>query len=268
MNAIVQSVKPWYHIQRGEGRPLVLLHGIGMSHHAWLPVIDQLAAQGRRVIAFDIAGFGRSAPVPHRSVVGIARLARELRQNLALLGIHEPVDIAGNSLGGRIAIELAQQGGARSVVAISPPGLWPALFPPPVMLASFAAIRFVPQLFPGLTYGLLKSDVLRAWLLKVPMAAHGKKISAEDAIDMTRRFTRSRGFWPTALGFTRINDTSAVTVPCTIAYGQQDLLLPRMARRRDAMPRHTEWLEPYGWGHVPMWDDPEGVVRLILSHTA
>ena len=182
MNAIVQPVKPWYHIQRGEGRPLVLLHGIGMSHHAWLPVIDQLAAQGRRVIAFDIAGFGRSAPVPHRSVVGIARLARELRQNLALLGIHEPVDIAGNSLGGRIAIEVAQQGGARSVVAISPPGLWPALFPPPVMLASFAFIRFVPQLFPGLTYGLLKSDVLRGWLLKVPMAAHGKKISAEDAI--------------------------------------------------------------------------------------
>ena len=268
MNAAVQSVKPWYHIQRGEGRPLVLLHGIGMSHHAWLPVIDQLAAQGRRVIAFDIAGFGRSAPLPHRSVVGIARLAKELRQNLTLLGIHEPVDIAGNSLGGRIAIEVAQQGGARSVVAISPPGLWPALFPPPIMLASFAVIRFVPGMLPGLTELLLRFDASRKWLLKVPMAAQGHRITASEAIDMTRRFSRSRGFWPTALGFTRITDTSAVQVPCTIAYGQQDLLLPRMARRRDAMPRHTEWLEPYGWGHVPMWDDPEGVARLILNHTA
>lgn len=268
MNAMLQPVKPWYYIQRGEGRPLVLLHGIGMSHHAWLPVIDQLAAQGRRVIAFDIAGFGCSAPVPNRSRVGIARLARELQHNLALLGIHEPVDIAGNSLGGRIALEVAQQGGARSVVAISPPGLWPALFPPPIMLASFAVIRFVPQLFPGLTHGLLKKDVLRTWLLKIPMAAQGKNISADDTIDMIRRFTRSRGFWPTALGFTRVTDTSGIRVPCTIAYGQQDLLLPPMARRRRHLPRHTEWLEPHGWGHVPMWDDPDGVARLILNHTA
>ncbi len=266
MNAALPSSAQWHYVQRGEGRPLVLLHGIGMSHHAWLPIMDLLAAQGRRVIAFDIAGFGSSAPLD-RSVVGVRRLAKELTKTLALMGIDEPVDIAGNSLGGRIALEVAQQGRARSIVAISPPGLWPALLPPPIMLLTFCITRFVPKFFPGLTNLLLRQDGLRALLLKVPMAANGRKISAEDAIAISKRFVKAKGFWPTSRGFSRVTDTSRIQVPCTVIYGQQDILLPPYARRRRHLPAHTTWLEPKGWGHVPMWDDPEGVAGLILAYT-
>lgn len=258
----------WHYIQRGEGRPLILLHGIGMSHHAWLPIIDQLAKQGRRVIAFDIAGFGETSPIADHSIVGIRRLAHELGKTLKLMGIDEPVDIAGNSLGGRIALEFAQQGRARSVVAISPPGLWPAWLPPPIMLVTFGISRFVPKLFPRLTAALLKHDQLRALLLKIPMAADGKKIPAQEAVSILERFVEAKGFWPTSLGFSRVTNTSKITVPCTIVYGQQDILLPPYARRRHELPKHTHWLEPDGWGHVPMWDDPEGVARLILYYTA
>lgn len=257
----------WHYIQCGEGRPLILLHGIGMSHHAWSPIIDQLAKQGRRVIAFDIAGFGNTSPIDNHSIVSIRRLANELTKSLALMGIHEPIDIVGNSLGGRIALEVAHQGGARSVVAISPPGLWPAWFPPPIMLLTFGISRFVPKIFPKLTQALLKQDQLRALLLKIPMAADGKKISATEAISILERFVDAKGFWPTSLGFSRVTNTSGITVPCTVIYGQQDILLPPYARQRHFLPPHTKWLEPYGWGHVPMWDDPEGVADLILHYT-
>lgn len=43
----------WHCEERGQGRPLVLLHGIGMSSFAWSPVMGQLASQ-RRVLAFDV----------------------------------------------------------------------------------------------------------------------------------------------------------------------------------------------------------------------
>ena len=45
-------------------------------------------------------------------------------QSLQAMGIDVPVDIVGNSLGGTIALEAANRGIARSVVAISPAGLW------------------------------------------------------------------------------------------------------------------------------------------------
>lgn len=39
--------RQWHHIERGNGRPLVLLHGIGMSHEAWMAVIGILRCAPR-----------------------------------------------------------------------------------------------------------------------------------------------------------------------------------------------------------------------------
>jgi pimeloyl-ACP methyl ester carboxylesterase len=53
----------WHYQDVGHGPPLILLHGIGMSHFAWKSIINNLADE-RRVLAFDIAGFGMTPPVP------------------------------------------------------------------------------------------------------------------------------------------------------------------------------------------------------------
>jgi pimeloyl-ACP methyl ester carboxylesterase len=113
----------WHFIEQGQGRPLVLLHGIGMSNAAWKPVLSKLA-ESRRVIVFDIAGFGRSPLLPQSTPPTIINLVLELGNVLRKMGIDEPVDIAGNSLGAWMALEAARLGMARSVVAISPGGLW------------------------------------------------------------------------------------------------------------------------------------------------
>src|SRR3989338_3554051 len=113
----------WHCEERGQGRPLVLLHGIGMSSFAWSPVLDQLAKH-RRVLAFDTAGFGKTPVLPAGVKPTVPNLVRALLDTLDAMGIHEPVDVVGNSLGGWMALEVARQGRARSVVAISPAGLW------------------------------------------------------------------------------------------------------------------------------------------------
>ena len=51
----------WHYRAQGSGPTLVLLHGIGMSHAAWNPVMPYLASM-RRVITFDIAGLDRRLP--------------------------------------------------------------------------------------------------------------------------------------------------------------------------------------------------------------
>ena len=113
----------WHYKQQGTGRPLILLHGIGMSSNAWKPVMPILAAQ-RRVIAFDLPGFGRTPPLPAGTPPTAENIIRSLQDSLREMGIDEPVDFAGNSLGGYFAMEAARRGLARSVVALSPGGLW------------------------------------------------------------------------------------------------------------------------------------------------
>jgi hypothetical protein len=78
----------------------------------------------RRVIAFDTAGFGSTAPLPRGILPTIPNLVEYLDRSISGIGIRVPVDIAGNSLGGSMALEAARRGIARSVVAISPAGLW------------------------------------------------------------------------------------------------------------------------------------------------
>src|SRR5215471_18435207 len=113
----------WHYSEAGSGHPLILLHGIGMSHAVWNAVIGNLAAT-RRLIAFDIAGFGLTPALPDGTPPTASNLVDGLQHSIREIGIAIPVDICGNSLGGYLALEAARRGLARSVVAISPAGLW------------------------------------------------------------------------------------------------------------------------------------------------
>ncbi|MFG6442656.1 alpha/beta fold hydrolase [Roseateles sp. LKC17W] len=84
--------------------PLVLIHGTGASLHTWEGWATELA-RTRRVISFDLPGFGLTGP----SVDGDysdARYVAFTRQLLARLGVGRAI-VAGNSLGGAIAWQLA-----------------------------------------------------------------------------------------------------------------------------------------------------------------
>jgi pimeloyl-ACP methyl ester carboxylesterase len=106
--------------RRGAGEPLVLIHGIAHRWQAWEPVLDALAGR-HDVIAIDLPGFGKS-PRPVGGVPpSVPALATVLRSFLAELGIDRP-HLAGNSLGGGLALELAATGIARSATALSPAG--------------------------------------------------------------------------------------------------------------------------------------------------
>jgi pimeloyl-ACP methyl ester carboxylesterase len=100
----------------GAGEPLLLLHGTGSSLRVWDPVVDRLAAR-RSVITVDLPGFGASPPLtpsgPPPSPAGFAVVLADLLRRLG----HDTAHVAGNSVGGWTALEMAKLGSARSVVA-------------------------------------------------------------------------------------------------------------------------------------------------------
>ena len=62
--------------------------------------------------------------------------------------------------------------------------------------------------------------------------------------------------------------TNFANTRLTIAFGKRDWLLPQSARLRHEIPEDVIWQNRNGWGHVPMWDDPEGVTKFILEAIA
>lgn len=257
----------WHHVEIGQGRPLVLLHGIGMSHAAWLPVMPLLARE-RRVIAFDLAGFGRSAPLPAGIVPTHENLLAAMAESFAALGIQTPVDFAGNSLGGHLALVAAREGLARSVVALSPGGLWKRAMAPLQTRMILKATRLAALRLPRLTEQAMRTRLGRTLAFAIPVSSRGWRIPADQAVQTTRMFREARAFDETLVAATRFHGGQNIQVPLTIAFGTRDWLLTRDCQGREELPAHARWIFPRGWGHVPMWDDPDAVAKLILEGTA
>jgi pimeloyl-ACP methyl ester carboxylesterase len=108
------------HYRAGSGDPLVLVHGIGSRWQIWEPVLGALAAE-YDVLALDLPGFGDSPMPPPGTPPGVDSLTSLVEQFLGEVGFDWP-HVAGNSLGGLIALELARHGVARSATALSPAG--------------------------------------------------------------------------------------------------------------------------------------------------
>lgn len=93
-----------YFLTFGEGRPVLLLHGISNSGRAWGQQIPALVAAGHQIIVPDHAGHGASQRLSRP--FGVADIADDIEVLLAVLGI-ETLDVVGLSLGGMVALELA-----------------------------------------------------------------------------------------------------------------------------------------------------------------
>jgi pimeloyl-ACP methyl ester carboxylesterase len=255
----------WHYTATGSGPPLILLHGIGMSHAAWSAVTPYLCAT-RHVIAFDTAGFGLTPPLSKGTDPTVTNLVDGLERSIHELGIGVPVDVAGNSLGGAMALEAATRGIARSVVAISPSGLWKEQ-PPRHVKYLFRGLRFMATNFTGLLKTAVRVPWLREILLAVPISAGSARMPAQEACRAIDDLAGSPAFEKT-FEHTRVPlSLRPISVPVTVAFGDRDWILPKSSRCRNGLPSQTTWIDEPHWGHVPMSVDPAGVAQLILAAT-
>jgi pimeloyl-ACP methyl ester carboxylesterase len=94
-----------FHVEMGEGQPLILLHGFPLDHTTWLPTANLLKVHYRCLLP-DLRGHGRS-PVPGREA-RIAELGADVIRLMDNLGIDTAI-IAGHSMGGYIAMHMAHE---------------------------------------------------------------------------------------------------------------------------------------------------------------
>lgn len=258
------SIQLNYH-REGEGPPLVLLHGIGHHWQAWTPVIERLKDEFD-VLACDSPGFGRSAPLPAGIEPTITSYADAFEWFLAELGLERP-HVAGNSMGGAIALELARRRAVSSVTAISPAGFWTPAERRFCQL-SLSALASTPPAAQGTVEAAARTRAGRIALFSQTFG-YPARLPAEEAVSTLRDAWASPIFTEALKAFdsyTFEKPDQLHNTPVTVAWGVRDKLLPyrlQAPRARSMMPWATH--VALGAGHVPFYDDPAAVAATIAA---
>lgn len=213
------------------------------------------------VLAPDMPGFGRSPPLPGAPTP--EAIGDAVEQEMDRAGWRD-AHVAGNSLGGWVALELARRGRARTVAAFSPAGLWTP--------RESAYCQALLRLTRAVASPHTPAELLRPLPMRVVggavMFGRPWRADPEEMAEQARMLARSPAFEETRRLMHRAQPRGldAIDCPVLIAWGTRDrLLLPRQARRWvRLLPRaELRWLP--GLGHIPMPDDPELVARTILD---
>ena len=252
--------------RRGSGEPLLLVHGTGLSRFAWEPVIDLLAAR-HELLLVDLPGHGHSPPPPPGVEPAPPEYARALSALLDELGL-ATVHMAGNSVGGWTALELAKAGRARSVVALAPAGLWRDRDPLRAWGQLWAAYQMT-RLFRPVVPLVLRTSLGRALFMGGGFG-QPRTLAPESATRLVLSYQDGAGVREHLLAMRRIRgfrDGRAIEIPVVVAWGEKERIVPRDARSLEQLPPHTREIELPRCGHVMSWDDPELVAQTILDVT-
>ncbi|CAK7282648.1 alpha/beta fold hydrolase [Streptomyces misionensis] len=248
----------------GRGEPLVLLHGIGHHRQAWDPVVDILATE-REVIAVDLPGFGASPALPDGLAYDLSTTNTVLAALFEALELDRP-HVAGNSLGGLLALELGRGRLVRSVTALSPAGFWTQA-ERRYAFATLLAMRGIAQRLPlPLVTRLSRSAAGRTALTSTIYARPARR-RPEAVVAETRALVEATGFEATLRAGAAVRFTDDIPgLPVTVAWGTRDRILIRRQgiRAKQTIP-HARLIRLPGCGHCPMNDDPALVARVLLD---
>ncbi len=246
------------HQRAGSGEPLVLIHGLGATKLVWKPQLEPLAER-RDVVALDMPGFGGSAELANGRPPTAAALGESISSFLREdLGIERP-HVAGNSLGGWVALEMAKAGRASSACLLSPAGLWQN----PLGPRSFNNRAIAKALRPLILLAA-RNQRLREGMLQT-VVGRPDQVPVPDALQMVRDWIDAPGYADSNAEMRRhvFEDPHLVEVPVTIAWGELDRLVsPPKPHRR---PPGADFIVLEGCGHTPNWDNPELVTRVLLE---
>jgi pimeloyl-ACP methyl ester carboxylesterase len=254
--------------------PVVLLHGLGATNASMLPLLWDLATDFR-VLAPDLPGFGASAAP--RGRYDAAWYVRWLSAFLDETGVRRPV-VVGNSMGGRIAVELGLRSPRRprALVLLAPSPAFrrlrqwiplvrllrpelaalPAMVPRAVVVEGLRAMFSEPDRLPGHWYDAAADEfrrVLAHRAGRVAFLACLRQIYLDEAYGQ-------RGFW---------DRLPALQPPALFVWGDRDRLVPA------SFARHVERALPDSaaivledCGHVPQLEHPADTADLVRGFLA
>jgi len=245
----------------GGGPTVVLLHGIGGGHLSFAPQVESLASNGYRAIAWDMPGYGHSAPIEPYTFKGLAESCVRLIESLKC----DSVTLVGHSMGGMVAQEVVARRPdlvnklvlcGTSASFGKPDGEWQR---------QFIAQRTAP-LDAGQTMTQL-AEVLVPQMIGPGSLPEGVKL-AMHCMSLVPPATYRRAL-EALVTFDRRANLDRIGVPTLLIAGEHDRNAPPavMKKMADAIPRST-FIEMRGIGHLQNLEAPDEFDGLLLNFLA
>jgi pimeloyl-ACP methyl ester carboxylesterase len=257
----------------GDGPPLLLLHGYSDSADTWRLLLDRLGRSDRRAVALDLPGFGTAdGLVPGEPI--LTQLDAFAAAALDQFAPDGGAVVCGNSLGGCVALRLAEEAGqaVAGVVPVAPAGLEMArwftvierdpvlrrLLAAPVPMPRAAVQRVVGEVYKRLAFhraGEIDPLVLRAFTSHFTDKAATRRI-----LDTGRRLL------PELRDCLR---PELIECPVLLVWGRQDVMVFQTGAERilDAVER-AELVTIEECGHCPQLEAPDRLADLLLDFPA
>ena len=254
------------HFRGGTGEPLVLIHGFSNTWRIWDPVLPVLT-EHHDVLAPTLAGHHGAAVLDEGVEPTVAALADVVGRQMDEAGF-DTAHLAGNSLGGWIALELARRGRARSVVALAPAGGWARGREERRLRRFFTRNYRATSVIERSIERLVRRPRLRRLLLRDAMQ-RGDRMPPAAAAGLCHDMLGCSIYWDFMNACLRDGPAvglDEVDTPVLIAWPARDRVVPEESCSPGFRAiAGAEWVRLPEVGHVPMYDDPPLIARTILD---
>jgi len=263
-------------VERGEGPPLLLLHGLLSASGIWVHQLTDLADR-HRVVAVDLRGHGRSSVGADGT--GVVRMAQDARQVMEELDLRRAL-VVGHSMGGMVALRLvhdlpaAERRRRVDGLAVVSSAAGPFLSAP----GSTTASRVV---LPAWSQMVLAADRVgmwtrpardvRWWATRLSFGAEADPAQVRFTEELSRPVSAATftGLLPDLVSFDLSGGLADIEVPVLVVVGSRDRLTPpRHARRMAGALPQAQLVELPRCGHTPMLERRHEFSRLLDEFAA
>ena len=245
----------------GGGPTVLMLHGIGGGHLSFAPQVETLASSGYRAVAWDMPGYGHSAPIEPYTFKGLAAACIALIESLKC----GDVTLVGHSMGGMVAQEVvARRPELVSKLVLA--GTSPSFGKPDGEWQQ----RFIAERTAPLDAGLSMSQLAALLVPEMtgPQALpEGLKLAAH-CMSQVNPSTYRRAL-EALVTFDRRGNLPNIVVPTLLIAGEHDRNAPPavMKKMAGAIP-HSTYIELPGVGHLQNLEAPDDFDGLVLNFLA
>lgn len=245
----------------GGGPTVLMLHGIGGGHLSFAPQVETLASAGYRAVAWDMPGYGHSAPIEPYTFKGLAESCIRLIEALK----SDSVALMGHSMGGMVAQEVVARRPdlvnklvlcGTSASFGKPEGEWQR---------EFIAQRTAP-LDAGKSMAEL-AEILVPQMVGPGALPEGVKLAAH-CMSLVPAATYRRAL-EAIVTFDRRANLARIDVPTLLVAGEYDRNAPPAVMKKMAatIPR-SSYIEMKGIGHLQNLEAPDEFDGLLLNFLA
>lgn len=255
----------------GDGIPTVLLHGWLDNADTWFEVLRGLGELDRPAIAYDLPGFGvapalRSGSILDQLVEFTAAAVRDAAERSG-----REVVVAGNSLGGWVALRAAEREELpiAGVVPVGPAGIRMApLFFTLDRVPAVSRVVWLPTPVPPALMRSIAGRLYRSLAFAEPAAVERAVVDRFTRFTVDRTLIRNRLDYAKRLRpeLARPFDPARIKAPVTVLWGERDrLCIPDGAAKLAAALPHARIEMLPGCGHTPQVEAPDRVIQAIVE---